>query len=100
MRTIQSKWDQIGKVPRDAIRSVEDELRKIEAHVKGLADAAWARTDPEKVARAEGLAGQLQDAIAELKAEIAAAESAGNAAKASELRDALAAREAWLAAIG
>ncbi|MFM6975081.1 MAG: DUF349 domain-containing protein [Agromyces sp.] len=100
LRTIQSKWDQIGKVPRDAIRSIEDELRKIEAHVKGLADAAWARTDPEKVARAEGLAGQLQDAIAELKAEIAAAESAGNAAKASELRDALAAREAWLAAIG
>lgn len=99
LRAIQAKWDHIGKVPRDSIRSVEDELRKIESHVKGLADAAWQKSDPEKVARAEGLAGQLQQAIAELQGEIAAAESTGNAAKVAELREALAAREAWLAAV-
>lgn len=99
LRTLQLKWDEIGKVPRDSIRSVEDELRKIESHVKGLADAAWQKSDPEKVARAEGMAGQLQDAIAELTAEIAAAEAAGNTASAAKLRESLQAREAWLAAV-
>lgn len=99
LRTIQSKWDTIGKVPRDSIRSVEDELRKIENHVKSLADSEWAKSDPEKIARAEGLAGQLQQAIAELRADIAAAESAGNSAKVAELRESLEAREAWLKAI-
>ena len=99
LRAIQSKWDQIGKVPRASIRSIEDELRKIEAHVKGLADDAWSKSDPEKIARAEGLAGQLQEAIAEMQAEIAAAESAGNAKKVAELKESLAAREAWLAAV-
>ena len=99
LRAIQAKWDTIGKVPRDSIRSIEDQLRKIENHVKGLADAAWSKSDPEKVARAEGLAGQLQDAIAELRNELAAAEKAGNAAKVAELKESLAAREAWLAAV-
>lgn len=99
LRAVQAKWDTIGKVPRDSIRSIEDQLRKIENHVKGLADAAWSKTDPEKIARAEGLAGQLQDAIAELRADLAAAEKAGNAAQVAELKESLAAREAWLAAV-
>lgn len=99
LRIIQSKWDQIGKVPRDSIRSIEDGLRKIESHVKGLADAAWSKSDPEKIARAEGLAGQLQQAIAELEAQITAAEAAGDSRKVTELREALAARQTWLAAI-
>ena len=99
LRAVQAKWDTIGKVPRDSIRSIEDQLRKIENHVKGLADAAWSKTDPEKIARAEGLAGQLQDAIAELRADLAAAEKAGNAKQVAELKDSLAAREAWLAAV-
>lgn len=99
LRVIQSKWDQIGKVPRDSIRSIEDGLRKIESHVKGLADAAWSQSDPEKIARAEGLAGQLQQAIAELEAQITAAEAAGDSRKVTELREALAARQTWLAAI-
>ncbi|HLP22881.1 MAG TPA: DUF349 domain-containing protein [Microbacteriaceae bacterium] len=99
LRSLQEKWDAIGKVPRENIREIEDGLRAIESHVKSLADAAWSKSDPEKVARAEGLAGQLQASIEELAAEIAAAEHAGNAKKVAELTEALNAREAWLAAV-
>ena len=38
------------------MRAVEDAIREAE-------NAEWRRTDPETKARAEGLAGQLQDAI-------------------------------------
>lgn len=99
LRAVQTKWDAIGKVPRESIRSIEDGLRALENHVKGLADAAWSKSDPEKAARAEGLAGQLQASIEELKREIVAAQTAGDATKAAELTDALAARESWLAAV-
>lgn len=99
LRQLQTKWDAIGKVPRDAIRSTEDKMRAIEQHVRGLADAQWAKSDPEKIARAEGMAGQLQAAIDGLKAELATAEKGGDAKKIAAAKEALAAREAWLAAI-
>lgn len=99
LRALQSKWDAIGKVPRDAIRRVDEQLRQIEQHVRSLADAKWSQSDPEKIARAEGLAGQLQDAIAQLTAELQQAEKSGNAKAIAEAKEALAARQAWLAAI-
>jgi hypothetical protein len=36
LNRIQRKWDEIGKVPRDQVRVVEDRLRKVENHVKSL----------------------------------------------------------------
>lgn len=99
LRQLQQRWDAIGKVPRDAIRSTEDKMRAIEQHVRGLADAQWAKSDPEKVARAEGMAGQLQAAIDSLKLELAAAQKAGDKKAIAAATEALAAREAWLAAI-
>ncbi len=50
---IQRKWDAIGKVPRDSLRTVEDRMRKVEAAVKKLDDDHWNKTDPEKVARSD-----------------------------------------------
>lgn len=68
---LQLKWDEIGKVPRDAIRSVEGRLRKIEDHVRGLEDEHWRENNPETKARSEGLKGQLEASIAELEQQIA-----------------------------
>ncbi len=96
---IQRKWDAIGKVPRDQIRVVEDRLRAIETAVRTLEEDHWKKNDPEKKARAEGLAGQLQDAIAALEADLAAATAAEDAARTAELTEALEARKAWLAAV-
>ncbi|GAA2024516.1 DUF349 domain-containing protein [Agromyces tropicus] len=97
---IQRKWDEIGRVPRDQVRSVEDRLRKVENHVRSLEDERWERDDPEKKARSEGMLGQLHDAIAKLEAELAEAEAAGDAKAVAEAREALDARRAWLKAVG
>jgi hypothetical protein len=98
--SIQRRWDAIGKVPRDKVKPIEDRLRKVETAVRKLDEDHWQKSNPERIARAEGLAGQLQDAIAKLEAELAEAKAGGNAKKVAEAEEALEARKAWLKAIG
>ena len=98
--SIQRRWDAIGKVPRDSVKSVEDRMRKVEAAVRKLDDDHWKRNNPETKARAEGLAGQLHDAIAKLEAELAAAQAGGDATAIAAATEALETRKAWLKAIG
>ncbi|RFA14770.1 ATPase [Subtercola boreus] len=100
LTSIQRRWDEIGKVPRDSVKAVDERLRKVEAAVRKLDDDFWQKNNPEKKARAEGLAGQLTDAIAKLQGEIDAAKAVGNASKVAELQEALDARKVWLDALG
>ncbi|MET4704549.1 DUF349 domain-containing protein [Frigoribacterium sp. UYMn621] len=98
--SIQRRWDAIGKVPRDRVKPIEDRLRKVETAVRKLDEDHWQKSNPERIARAEGLAGQLQDAIAKLESELADAKAGGDAKKVAAAEEALAARKAWLKAIG
>ncbi len=97
LTAIQLRWDEIGRVPREALREIEGQLRRIEDHVKGLEDEHWRKTNPETKARSEGLRGQLESSIAELEAEIAGAKDAKAKASAEEK---LATQKSWLAALG
>ena len=99
LTNIQKRWDAIGKVPRDQMKSVEDRLRAIETAVRKLEDDHWNTSNPEKKARSEGLAAQLESAIAGLEADLAAARAAKDEARVAELTEALEARRAWLAAV-
>lgn len=98
--SIQERWDKIGKVPRDKVKTVEDRLRKVEAAVRKLDEEHWHKNNPERIARSEGLASQLQDAIAKLERELAAAQEQGDARKVKEAQEALDARKVWLDALG
>ncbi len=100
LMSIQRRWDEIGKVPRDKVKVVEDRIRKVEAAVRKLDEDHWERNNPERKARSEGLASQLQSAIDKLQSELKAAEASGNAKKAAEAREALDARKVWLDALG
>ena len=88
---IQRRWDAIGKVPRDSIRTVEDRLRKVETHVRKLDEDHWNKSDPEKQARSQGFAAQLEAKIAKLEAELAEAKAKGDARKVKDAEDAIAA---------
>jgi len=99
LSSIQRRWEAAGKVPRDQVRVVEDRLRQIELAVKKLEEDHWNRTDPEKKARSEGLAAQLEQAIAGLESDLAAATAAKDAKRIAEVTEALEARRAWLAAV-
>ena len=100
LTAIQLRWDEIGRVPREQLRTVEDRLRKVESHVRQLDEDHWQKNDPERKARAQGLAGQLQDAIDKLESELRDAEASGDARRVREAREALDARKVWLDAIG
>ena len=97
---IQRKWDAIGKVPRDSVRPVEDRLRKVETHVRTLDEDHWNKSDPEKQARSQGFAAQLEAKIAKLEAELAEAKAKGDARKVKDAEDAIAAQRTWLDALG
>ena len=96
LRPIQDAWEDAGRVPRGAVRRIEGRMRAVEDAIREAENAEWRRTDPETKARAEGLAGQLEDSIAELESDLAAARAAGDAKKIAEAEAALTARRAWL----
>ena len=96
LRPIQDAWEEAGRVPRNAVRRLEGRMRAIEDAIREAENAEWRRTDPETKARAEGLAGQLEDSIAGLESDLAAARAAGDAKKIAEAEAALTARRAWL----
>jgi hypothetical protein len=98
--SIQRRWDAIGKVPREKVKTVEDRLRKVETAVRKLDEDHWQRSNPEKQARSEGLASQLHSAIAKLERELEEAKANGDKKKIAEAQEALDARKVWLDALG
>ncbi len=99
LASIQRRWDKIGKVPRESVKTVEDRLRRVETAVRKLDEEHWQRSDPEKQARSEGLASQLHEAIAKLERELSDATAKGDRAKIAQAEEALAARKVWLDAL-
>jgi hypothetical protein len=96
LRDLLERWDQIGKVPRDSMRAIDSRLRAVEQAVKAAEDEVWNRSNPEARARAEATVKQLQSLIADLEKQAAKHESQGNTRKATEAREAIAARREWL----
>ncbi|WP_243063074.1 DUF349 domain-containing protein [Humibacter sp. RRB41] len=97
--SIQTRWDAVGKVPRDQVKTIEERLRRVETSVRKLDEEHWQRSNPEKKARSEGLAAQLADAIAKLESELEEAKASGDAKAIANAQEALDARKAWLGAI-
>lgn len=96
---ILDRWEEIGRVPRTSVRRVEQELRKVQDEIHRAENAKWVKTDPEKQARANSMLTQLEEAIAGLEADLAAAEASGNAQKIKKAQQALDARKQWLATL-
>ena len=82
LRDLQEKWDAIGFVPRNQVRTYEDKIAAIEARVAEAEDAEWKRTDPEAQARI----AQFQAKVDDFTAQADAAQKAGKQAKAENLR--------------
>jgi hypothetical protein len=96
IREIADRWDTIGKVPREKIRTLEDRMRAVESSIRGIEEEKWRRTDPEKSARADDMVTKLQDAIGKVESDLEKARSAGDAKKVTELEENLASRRSFL----
>ena len=95
-RDIAERWEAAGKVPRDQIKTLEARIRKVEQEIRGLEEDQWKKSDPEKSARADGMVGQLQDAIAKIEQDLEKAKADGNAKKVKDLEENLESRRAFL----
>ena len=95
-RDIAERWDAAGKVPRDRIKELEGRIRKVEQAIRGVEDEHWARTDPEKSARADDMVGKLEAAIADIEGDLEKARADGNQKKVTELEENLASRRSFL----
>lgn len=82
LRELQSRWEDIGKVPRNRIGELEGRIRAIEKSVAEAADTEWRRTDPEAKARA----GQFWDRVRDFEDQAAKADAAGKAKDAEKAR--------------
>lgn len=96
IRDLSERWDAIGKVPREKIRTLEDRMRAVEQQIRGLEEEQWRRSDPEKSARADDMVAKLRDAIAKVEKDLDSARSAGEQKAVGELEENLASRRAFL----
>lgn len=96
LRELQSRWEKVGKVPRDKIREVEDKMRAIENKVRDAEQEEWRKSDPAVQARNNAVLDQLHASISKLESDLAAATTKKDTKAVKELTEALDARKAWL----
>jgi Domain of Unknown Function (DUF349) len=96
-RDILRRWSAIGKVPRDAIRPLDNRLRAVENAIADAESDRWRRTNPETRARAEDTAAKLEAQIAALEERAAKAEARGDSRAAREAAQSAATYREWLA---
>jgi hypothetical protein len=95
LRTFHTRFAALGPVPKKDLRTIDDQAKKLDAHVKSLEQEFWTKNDPEKKARSESMTGQLTAAIEELESKIQGASGTEKA----DLESELATKKAWLAVL-
>jgi hypothetical protein len=88
-RIVADKWDEAGKVPRDRIKDLEGRMRTVEQTIRRAEEDQWAKSDPEKSARADDMVSKLESAIAEAEAKLAAARERGDDKRVRDLESSL-----------
>lgn len=77
IREIQSRFDEIGHVPRDAMRRVDDRMRAAEQRVRDAVDAEWRRGSADS----NPFLTALRERLAEAEAKLERARQSGDAAR-------------------
>ncbi|WP_243155665.1 DUF349 domain-containing protein [Kocuria sp. TGY1127_2] len=93
---ILDEWDRAGMVPRNDLRRVENELKKVQDAISEAEQAEWERSNPETQARANSMVAQLREAITGLEDELATARAKGDSRAIAKAEEALDARRKWL----
>lgn len=96
-RDLKSKYIKGGIIERNKRTILDRRIDVVEMTLKEAEQEQWRKSDPGAKARAWDVVNQLITAVADYEAKAARAEAAGDSRKASELREAAAARSIWLA---
>jgi len=92
LRGIQDRWEKIGKVPRDAIQSLDDRMRAVETKVREALDARWAGS----AANENPMLASMRDKVADATEKLARAQKSGDAKRIRRAEEDLAKWQGWL----
>ncbi|HUW87747.1 MAG TPA: DUF349 domain-containing protein [Candidatus Paceibacterota bacterium] len=96
-RELSRQWERIGMTQRDKKAAFEARFAAVEVEIKTAEDVRWRKVDPVAKARATEVVKQLSDAVENYEKQSEKALAAGNTKKATEAKEAAAARRLWLA---
>lgn len=96
-REFLAKFNEVGHVPRQAIRELDVRVRAVGEKVAAMEAEEWRRTDPEARRRAEDTVAMFEAQIAKLTSELEAAQRNGDAAKVKDATRSIQTYESWLA---
>ena len=95
-RRFVEQYNALGKVPRDAIRGLDNRVRAIDTALKKAEEDEWKRTDPEARQRAEETVTMLATEIGKLESKVEKAEARGDQAAARKAQESINAYTVWL----
>lgn len=95
-RSFIEQYNALGKVPREAMRTLDNRVRTLEAAVKQAEAEEWKRTDPEARRRAEETVSMLNAEIAKLQDKIAKASARADAKAVKKAQDSIETYTVWL----
>jgi hypothetical protein len=96
VRKLQAAWEEIGRVPRERMRDLDDKMRAIEDHARSLDEAHLRSSLPKQPAPADSFSAKLAEAVEKAERDLAAAKAGGNAKAVKDAEEALASRKSWL----
>nr|WP_211247733.1 DUF349 domain-containing protein [Cryptosporangium arvum] len=92
MRDVQARWDDIGRVPREAVAQLDRRLRAVEERVRVAADAEWRRGSVES----NPLLAQMREQVAKAERQLERARTQGDQRRIAEAEKALASKRQFL----
>ena len=99
MKSIQSRWEKAGKVPRDSIRKIEDRLKAVETKIRNVEQENWRKTDPTTIDRSNSLKNQIEQAISKLEIKLDSAKSSGDTKSIEQIQAEIETKRSWLSVI-
>ncbi|MCG6566561.1 DUF349 domain-containing protein [Tessaracoccus sp. ZS01] len=95
-RDFLAQFNEIGHVPRNAMRDMDNRVRTLGEKVSELEAEEWRRTDPEARERAESTVKMFEDQIAKLEQDLAQAQERGDDKKAKDAQKSIETYTSWL----
>jgi hypothetical protein len=92
LRGLQSRYDEVGHIPRDAMRRTDDRMRAAEQRVRDAVDAEWRRGSVEH----SPFLAELRARLAEAEAKLERARHSGDSARIARAESEVAQRRAFL----
>lgn len=96
LAAIQARWEEIGKVPRNDFKRVENELGEVEDAIREADSGSRIKAASATEVRSSALQVQAEEKVTELQEQIDAAQASGNTARAEKLSGELSSAQSML----